>query len=223
MSAAASAARSASNIPTSPTPSWRRRPQTIAATGAETLLAGDLGCLMNMAGKLKREGRATKSRHVAEVLAGMTDEPAIGEASEMSERTARLRLRRASGRCVAPSPPPSAQRPRSTRPASTTVLLHRAPTTPRISQTHPGQRVQRDRRLSSIEFEANSWSCVSPTRCAAARTIRLRGDCYDEIEGGFLCHRLHQRRAARPSERDLQDPLVGRTRTRSTSSTTRPA
>jgi L-lactate dehydrogenase complex protein LldE len=26
------------------------------ATGADTLLAGDLGCLMNMAGKLKREG-----------------------------------------------------------------------------------------------------------------------------------------------------------------------
>jgi L-lactate dehydrogenase complex protein LldE len=51
----------------------------IAATGAETLLAGDLGCLMNMAGKLQREGRPTKSRHVAEVLAGMTDEPAIGE------------------------------------------------------------------------------------------------------------------------------------------------
>ncbi len=52
----------------------------IAGTGAETLLAGDLGCLLNMAGKLKREGRATKSRHVAEVLAGMTDVPAIGEA-----------------------------------------------------------------------------------------------------------------------------------------------
>jgi L-lactate dehydrogenase complex protein LldE len=51
----------------------------IAATGAATLLAGDLGCLMNMAGKLKREGRATRSRHVAEVLAGMSDAPAIGE------------------------------------------------------------------------------------------------------------------------------------------------
>ena len=53
--------------------------EKIAATGAETLLAGDLGCLLNMAGKLKREGRATKSRHVAEVLAGMTAQPAIGE------------------------------------------------------------------------------------------------------------------------------------------------
>ena len=62
--------------------SWRRRPQRIAETGAETLLAGDLGCLLNIAGKLKREGRATKSRHVAEVLAGMADQPAIGEAGE---------------------------------------------------------------------------------------------------------------------------------------------
>ena len=56
-----------------------KKTEQIAATGAETLLAGDLGCLLNMAGKLKREGRATRSRHVAEVLAGMTDGPAIGE------------------------------------------------------------------------------------------------------------------------------------------------
>ena len=51
----------------------------IAATGADTLLAGDLGCLLNMAGRLKREGSAVKARHVAEVLAGMTDGAAIGE------------------------------------------------------------------------------------------------------------------------------------------------
>ncbi len=53
----------------------------IAETGAETLLAGDLGCLMNMAGKMSREGRPIRARHVAEVLAGMTDVPAIGEAA----------------------------------------------------------------------------------------------------------------------------------------------
>ena len=52
--------------------------KNVAATGAPTLLAGDLGCLMNMAGRLSREGRAVEVRHVAEVLAGMTDEPAIG-------------------------------------------------------------------------------------------------------------------------------------------------
>jgi L-lactate dehydrogenase complex protein LldE len=51
----------------------------IAATGADTLLAGDLGCLMNMAGKLQREGRAVKIRHVAEVLADMGSDAAIGE------------------------------------------------------------------------------------------------------------------------------------------------
>jgi L-lactate dehydrogenase complex protein LldE len=52
----------------------------IAATGAGTLLAGDMGCLLNMAGRLKREGSPVKVRHVAEVLAGMTGEvPPIGE------------------------------------------------------------------------------------------------------------------------------------------------
>jgi L-lactate dehydrogenase complex protein LldE len=51
----------------------------ILASGADTLLAGDLGCLMNMAGKLQRRGAAIEVRHVAEVLADMTDQPAIGE------------------------------------------------------------------------------------------------------------------------------------------------
>jgi L-lactate dehydrogenase complex protein LldE len=53
----------------------------IRATGADTLLAGDMGCLLNMAGRLKREGSEVRVRHVAEVLAGMTGEVApIGEA-----------------------------------------------------------------------------------------------------------------------------------------------
>src|SRR5262245_30392262 len=55
-----------------------KKAANIVASGARTLLAGDLGCLMNMAGKLTREGSAVEARHVAEVLAGMTDEPAIG-------------------------------------------------------------------------------------------------------------------------------------------------
>jgi L-lactate dehydrogenase complex protein LldE len=48
----------------------------IAATGADTLLAGDLGCLLNMAGKLTRHGTPIRVRHVAEVLADMTHETA---------------------------------------------------------------------------------------------------------------------------------------------------
>ena len=51
----------------------------IEGTGASLLLAGDLGCLMNMAGKLRRRGSEVRTRHVAEVLAGMSDCPAIGE------------------------------------------------------------------------------------------------------------------------------------------------
>ena len=42
----------------------------IKDTGADVLLAGDLGCLMNMAGKLKRQGSEIEVRHIAEVLAG---------------------------------------------------------------------------------------------------------------------------------------------------------
>ncbi|MEJ0012143.1 MAG: (Fe-S)-binding protein [Bauldia sp.] len=57
-----------------------RKTKEIAASGAGTLLAGDLGCLLNMAGKMQREGRPIRTRHVAEVLAGMTDTPPIGEA-----------------------------------------------------------------------------------------------------------------------------------------------
>ncbi len=53
----------------------------VAATGAGTVLAGDLGCLMNIAGKLQREGKAIDVRHVAEVLAGVAEEPAIGAAA----------------------------------------------------------------------------------------------------------------------------------------------
>ncbi len=51
--------------------------QNIAETGADTLLAGDLGCLMNMAGKMSREERKVKAYHTIEVLAGMADDGGI--------------------------------------------------------------------------------------------------------------------------------------------------
>jgi L-lactate dehydrogenase complex protein LldE len=50
----------------------------IAASGAEVVLAGDLGCLMNIAGRLSRLGSTIQARHVAEVLAGATAAPPIG-------------------------------------------------------------------------------------------------------------------------------------------------
>ncbi len=59
--------------------------ERVEQAGAGLLLAGDLGCLLNMAGKLQRRGSKVRVRHVAEVLAGMTDEPAIGAGVEDSK------------------------------------------------------------------------------------------------------------------------------------------
>ncbi len=53
----------------------------IAESGADTVLAGDMGCLMNLAGKLSREGRAIRAYHVAEILAGVASPP-IGRAED---------------------------------------------------------------------------------------------------------------------------------------------
>jgi L-lactate dehydrogenase complex protein LldE len=55
-----------------------RKTEHVMATDADMLLAGDLGCLMNMAGKLSRQGRKMAVRHVAEVLAVELRDPAIG-------------------------------------------------------------------------------------------------------------------------------------------------
>jgi L-lactate dehydrogenase complex protein LldE len=51
--------------------------RAIEESGADLLLAGDLGCLFNMAGRLKRLGSDIEVRHVAELLAGALDEPPI--------------------------------------------------------------------------------------------------------------------------------------------------
>ncbi|MFM2042334.1 MAG: hypothetical protein RLY86_910 [Pseudomonadota bacterium] len=49
----------------------------VAATGADLLLGGDLGCLMHLAGRLSRQCSAVAVRHVAEVLAGDLSAPPI--------------------------------------------------------------------------------------------------------------------------------------------------
>ena len=50
----------------------------VLATGTGVLLGGDLGCLMNIAGRLARESHPVRVFHVAEVLAG-TAGRGIGE------------------------------------------------------------------------------------------------------------------------------------------------
>lgn len=47
----------------------------IAATHAGTIVGGDLGCLLNIEGRLRRNGdHATRVLHVAEVLSGLDEE-----------------------------------------------------------------------------------------------------------------------------------------------------
>ncbi len=47
----------------------QRKLDCIRKSGAETLVANDAGCLMHMAGGLKRQGIPVRARHIAEILA----------------------------------------------------------------------------------------------------------------------------------------------------------
>ena len=55
--------------------------RNVENSGATTVLGGDLGCLLNIAGRLQRLESPIRVYHVAEVLAGKADQPAIGEGS----------------------------------------------------------------------------------------------------------------------------------------------
>ncbi len=55
--------------------------RAVENSGADHLLAGDLGCLLHLAGRLARKGSSVTVRHAAELLAGMADGPGIGEAA----------------------------------------------------------------------------------------------------------------------------------------------
>lgn len=53
-----------------------RKCANIAASGADAVVLGDLGCMLNIEGRLRRRGdMKTKVLHVAEVLAGVETEP----------------------------------------------------------------------------------------------------------------------------------------------------
>ncbi len=60
-----------------------KKAAAIAAAQAPLVVGGDLGCLMNIAGKLSRLGSPIRCRHAAEVISGELDAPAIA-APELS-------------------------------------------------------------------------------------------------------------------------------------------
>ena len=71
--AAASAARSPSSSATSPPTSPSANAPTSQRRGADAVVLGDLGCMLNIEGRLRRRGDSqTRVLHVAEVLAGKT-------------------------------------------------------------------------------------------------------------------------------------------------------
>ncbi len=57
----------------------KKKTNNVRATGAKLLLSGDLGCMLNIKGKLAREGTDIEVRHVAEFLAGLLDTPGVGD------------------------------------------------------------------------------------------------------------------------------------------------
>jgi L-lactate dehydrogenase complex protein LldE len=57
----------------------KRKADDLVATGADMIVSSDLGCLLNIAGTLSRAGATIPVRHIAEVLAGALDAPAIGQ------------------------------------------------------------------------------------------------------------------------------------------------
>ncbi len=63
-----------------------KKTDNVAQADPDMLLAGDLGCLLNMAGKLARQGRSIDARHVAEVLAGDLETPPIGAPADWKQR-----------------------------------------------------------------------------------------------------------------------------------------
>ncbi len=57
----------------------RDKARCLEASGAGLVLGADLGCLLHIAGALKRQGSPLRVRHVAELLAGDDATPAIAE------------------------------------------------------------------------------------------------------------------------------------------------
>ena len=78
MSAAGSAAPSAPNAEISGKMVGDKLASALA-TRAQIAAGGDLGCLLNIAGRARRQGESIEVRHIAELLCGDLDSPAIGQ------------------------------------------------------------------------------------------------------------------------------------------------
>jgi L-lactate dehydrogenase complex protein LldE len=62
-----------------------KKTASIAAADPALVVSGDLGCLLQIAGTLSRQGSRVACRHIAEVLAGETEGPAIARPAEREQ------------------------------------------------------------------------------------------------------------------------------------------
>jgi L-lactate dehydrogenase complex protein LldE len=60
--------------------------KSILKTGADTVVGGDLGCLMNIFGRLHRMKKSIRVFHIAEILAGMTHDGPLGSTALKMEK-----------------------------------------------------------------------------------------------------------------------------------------
>lgn len=65
-----------------------QKSSAVMATDPDLLVAGDMGCLMNIAGRLSRRGSNIAVRHVAEVLAGDFSAAPIGAGTDQVGKSA---------------------------------------------------------------------------------------------------------------------------------------
>lgn len=63
----------------------------VVSTGADILVSADLGCLLNISGRLKRLNSPVKVFHIAELLADMTDVADIGDTVKQPDNAVLLK------------------------------------------------------------------------------------------------------------------------------------
>ncbi len=63
-----------------------RKVDALASVDPDVVVGGDLGCLMNIAGRMRRDEMGITVRHAAELLADMTEDPGIGAPEEVDVR-----------------------------------------------------------------------------------------------------------------------------------------
>jgi hypothetical protein len=141
-----------------------------AAVAPDLVLAGDLGCLMNVAGKLARQGSAIGCRHVAEVLAGEMTEPPSPTLRREAHRDGHHGLR---GGCRCGARQSILQRALADVPAGFVAARARAKAAlPEFEALRRTGRDIRDHTLTHLDFyleafEANATSAGSVVHWAA--------------------------------------------------------